>query len=215
MQGKLIVIDGPDASGKSTQVRLLYDSLIQSCIYKSLHQKGLVQGILTTHEPGATALGSKIRSLIVDEPMHFMTEVFLLMADRAQHIQSFVKPALEQGYWIISDRFIHSTIAYQGYGRTIDIDFISKLNDFVLTDTYPDMSIFLTIPPEEIVNRLKNKKKDRIEREDISFFEKVCQGFLDISQTYSIPTIDATLESISINALITEKVIEYLQTEYS
>ena len=175
MKGKFIVLEGIDGCGKTTQI----DSL-----YRWLPKSGLINknvNLIKTREPGGSPLGIEIRDLILNNdqlnPPSDMTELLLYSADRAEHISKKILPELEKGNWILSDRFSGSTLAYQGYGREINIDIIKKLDNIVCQNIKPDITFFLEISPEESIFRRKNKVADRIESEGIDFLKKVNQGF--------------------------------------
>ena len=175
MKGKFIVLEGIDGCGKTTQI----DSL-----YRWLPKSGLINknvNLIKTREPGGSPLGIEIRDLILNNdqlnPPSDITELLLYSADRAEHISKKILPELEKGNWILSDRFSGSTLAYQGYGREINIDIIKKLENIVCQNIKPDITFFLEISPEESIFRRKNKVADRIESEGIDFLKKVNQGF--------------------------------------
>ncbi len=175
MKGKFIVLEGIDGCGKTTQI----DSL-----YRWLPKSGLINknvNLIKTREPGGSPLGIEIRDLILNNdqlnPPSDITELLLYSADRAEHISKKILPELEKGNWILSDRFSGSTLAYQGYGREINIDIIKKLDNIVCQNIKPDITFFLEISPEESIFRRKNKVADRIESEGIDFLKKVNQGF--------------------------------------
>ena len=175
MEGKFIVLEGIDGCGKTTQINELY---------KWLPTSGLINKnatLIRTREPGGSCLGREIRDMILyknrsDSPS-LLTELLLYSADRAEHISKIILPALQNGHWIISDRFSGSTLAYQGYGREISIDIIKKLENIVCQNIKPDLTIFLDISPEESILRRKNKVADRIESEGLDFLKRVNRGF--------------------------------------
>ena len=175
MEGKFIVLEGIDGCGKTTQVNQLS---------KWLPQSGLMNEnatLIKTREPGGSILGREIRDMILnnnklDSPSN-LTELLLYFADRAEHISKIILPALQNGNWVISDRFSGSTLAYQGYGREISIDIIKKLDNIVCQNISPDITFFLEISPEESILRRKNKVADRIESEGLEFLRKVNNGF--------------------------------------
>ena len=175
MEGKFIVLEGIDGSGKTTQINELS---------KWLPKSGLIKGnasLIKTREPGGSILGREIRDMILnnnkfDSPS-ILTELLLYSADRAEHISKVILPALQNGNWIISDRFSGSTLAYQGYGREINIDIIKKLENIVCQNIKPDITFFLEISPEESIYRRQNKVADRIESEGLDFLKRVNHGF--------------------------------------
>ena len=175
MKGKFIVLEGIDGCGKTTQINELS---------KWLPKSGLINNnatLIKTREPGGSNLGKEIREMILNNnksnPPSILTELLLYSADRAEHISKIILPALQNGNWIISDRFSGSTLAYQGYGREISIDIIKKLENIVCQNIKPDLTFFLEISPEESILRRKNKVADRIESEGLEFLKKVNNGF--------------------------------------
>lgn len=192
MNGKFVTIEGCDGVGKSTQVRLLSERL-----------KKEGKAAVFTREPGGTPISEKIREVILDsanEEMDGITELFLYEAARRQHTVQLIKDALSQGKLVICDRFIDSTLAYQGYGRGLDIDSIKRLNALALGDVKIDLTLFLDVPPKEGFSRKGGAKDgDRLESEDASFYERVYGGFVAIAE--SEPTrflrIDASGDKFS------------------
>ena len=190
MKGKFIVIEGIDGCGKTTQI---------DEIYKWLPSSGLMEKnskLIKTREPGGSLLGEKLRNLILDNNKanrpSSLTELLLYSADRAEHVSKIISPALENKDWVLSDRFSDSTLAYQGYGRNINLDIIKNLESIVCQGECPDLTIFLEISAEESVLRRKNKMPDRIESEGIQFLEKVNEGFKLIAKEKKWETISAS-----------------------
>ena len=175
MEGKFIVLEGIDGCGKTTQINQLYEWLPKS----GLINKNAV--LIKTREPGGSILGREIRDMILNNnhsnPPSNLTELLLYYADRAEHIAKTILPALQNGHWVLCDRFSGSTLAYQGYGRGINMNIIKKLENIVCQNLKPDLIIFLEISPEESIFRRKNKIEDRIESEGIEFLKKVNNGF--------------------------------------
>lgn len=172
---KFVVFEGIEGAGKSTLIRYLA-KLLESF---DCH-------VTVTREPGGTSLADDIRSMLLrteGEQMHAHTELCLLAASRSQHVQEVLKPALASNHWILCDRFCDSSVAYQGYGRGIDRGFISKLNEFVCEGLVPDRVIICDIEPSVALERIKKRKKDRIEDENLEFFERVRAGYLEIAAT--------------------------------
>ena len=197
MEGKFIVLEGIDGCGKTTQINELS---------KWLPKSGLIKKnttLIKTREPGGSSLGREIREMILNtnksNPPSILTELLLYSADRAEHISKIILPALERGNWVISDRFSGSTLAYQGYGREINIDIIKKLENIVCQNISPDLTIFLDISPEESIFRRKNKIADRIESEGLEFLKKVNNGFklIALENNWEIIQASKDLNSIS------------------
>ena len=197
MKGKFIVLEGIDGCGKTTQINELS---------KWLPKSGLIDKnatLIKTREPGGSILGREIRDMILNtnksNSPSILTELLLYSADRAEHISKIILPALQNGDWIISDRFSGSTLAYQGYGREISIDIIKKLENIVCHDIKPDLTFFLEISPEESIRRRRNKVEDRIESEGFEFLEKVNHGFklIALENNWEIIKASEDLNSIS------------------
>ncbi len=171
-RGKFITIEGIEGVGKSTNLALI-ESLISD----------LGQGVLVTREPGGTMTGERIRSILLDKDeqnMTAMTELLLMFAARRQHVDQVIEPALAAGTWVISDRFTDSSYAYQGGGRELGMETVSALEDFVLGDFRPDITIVLDLDVSTGLTRAtSNASPDRFESEQREFFERVRKVFLD------------------------------------
>ena len=205
MKGKFIVIEGIDGCGKTTQI----DELS-----KWLPNSGLIDTrskVITTREPGGSLLGQKLRRLILDNNKNnkpsSLAELLLYSADRAEHVSKIISPALKNNDWVISDRFSASTLAYQGYGRKINLEIIKKIESIVCQGVYPDLTFFLEISPEESILRRKNEIPDRIESEGIRFLEKVNEGFKLIAKEKKWKVISASQNIKTISNQIKETVI--------
>lgn len=184
----LISFEGIDFCGKSTQIDLLKDYLIE---------QGKKVEII--REPGGTALSEKIRTILLDnknEKMLMETELFLFSASRAQLVREKIRPYLEKGFYVISDRFHDSSTAYQGYGRGIPVDVIDGVHKLAIRDTVPDITFFIDIPVGIANERKKKKSKgklDRIELADMEFYTRVRNGYLEIAKNESrFKVIDGT-----------------------
>jgi len=165
-KGRFITIDGVEGAGKSTQIDLI-------CSY--LQRKGIK--VVRTREPGGTDVGEKIRSVLLDvdnQEMHSDTELLLMFSSRNELIQNKIIPALNNGSWVVSDRFTDASFAYQGGGRMLNLDRIAKLEEWVLGDFQPDLTLLLDISVEIGMTRIEARAaKDRIELEERAFFERV------------------------------------------
>ncbi|MCP4882401.1 MAG: dTMP kinase, partial [Flavobacteriales bacterium] len=174
-------------AGKSTQIDF---------IYNLLKSKGIK--LILTREPGGTDLGEKIRELLLGNDigsMHSDTELLLMFADRNEHIQTKVIPALESGHWVLSDRFTDASYAYQGGGRGLDVKRIAELEKWVLQGFVPDLTFLLDVDIELGMRRIKSRgMKDRIEQETMDFFARVRDSYIQRSQIFPerIKLIDAT-----------------------
>ena len=211
MKGKFIVIEGIDGCGKTTQI----DELSKWLPNSGLINKG--SKLITTREPGGSLLGEKLRRLILDnnEKNHpsSLTELLLYSADRAEHVSKIISPALRKNDWVISDRFSDSTLAYQGYGRNINLEIIKKLESIVCQGEYPDQTFFLEISPEESISRRKNEIPDRIESEGIRFLEKVNEGFKLIAKEKNWKVISASQNIKTISDQIKETLLNHFSND--
>ena len=186
-KGRFITIDGVEGAGKSTQIDLI-------CSY--LQRKGI--DVVRTREPGGTDVGEKIRSVLLDvdnQEMHSDTELLLMFSSRNELIQNKIIPALNNGSWVVSDRFTDASFAYQGGGRMLNLDRISKLEEWVLGDFKPDLTLLLDINVELGMTRIEARAaKDRIELEERAFFERVRSVFISRSEAFPerIKLIDAS-----------------------
>lgn len=179
--GKFISFEGPEACGKSTQVQVLATQLE-------------AQGIpyLVTREPGGTPTGELIREILQHdrsgEPISPEAEVLLFAASRAQHIEHKIRPALEKGTWVLCDRFIDSTSAYQGFGRNFDVDRLIDINTFAIQGIMPDRTLLFDLDVEVAFERLHARSAgsggsaDRFEREDRAFHQRVRAGYLELAR---------------------------------
>lgn len=177
-KGIFITFEGIEASGKSTQADMLY---------RYLKERGY--NTIITREPGGTLLGKKIRDILLsptDESFPEIAEILLYEADRNIHIQNVIKPNLERGFIVISDRFYDSTVAYQHFGRGLPLDTVDFLNSIASQGIKPDITFLLDIEVETAFERLKNKgRMDRIESQGIDFHKRVREGFLSIAKANS------------------------------
>lgn len=171
-KGLFITFEGADGCGKTTQIELLD---------KYLKENG--KQTLLTREPGAKGLGTKLREILLnyDGEVSPQCESFLFLADRAQHIDCIIKPALQEGKVVLCDRHTDSTVAYQGYGRGLDLDRINMLNDIATGGLKPDLTIVFDVDVETSMQRV-GKEKDRMESAGMEFFNKVRQGYLEIAK---------------------------------
>ena len=180
MKGKFIVIEGIDGSGKTTQINQLSKWLCGNNLIPENNQ------LIITKEPGGTKLGQSIRSLLLDTSRETnpdsLAELLLYAADRAQHVNEIIRPSINKGDWVLSDRFSGSTLAYQGYGRQLDIKLIKDLENIATKGLSPDITFLLDIPVEESIKRRINRKDDRMEQEGREFLKKVSFGFNSISK---------------------------------
>lgn len=170
--GLFITFEGADGCGKTTQLTLL-DEYFNKAGRKTL----------LTREPGAGILGAKIREILLnyDGEVSPNCESFLFLADRAQHVEGMIKPALEEGTIVLCDRYTDSTLAYQGYGRELDMERIKYLNNLATSGLKPDLTIVFDVDIETSLSRV-GKSKDRMESAGVEFFNRVRNGYLTIAK---------------------------------
>jgi len=195
-----ITFEGGEGSGKSVQTRALYRKL-----------QGLDIPAILIHEPGSTSLGERLTRLLKwarRTRISPLTELMLFNASRAQLVAEVIRPALKTGKVVICDRYTDSTIAYQGYGRKVDIDIIRNINEVATIALKPDLTILLDISIDEGFARKKGQKPDRFEKEDRSFHQMVREGYLKLSaeEPQRWLVIDASLSKEKIKQIIWEKV---------
>jgi len=208
MAGFFITLEGIEGSGKSSQARALQQFLQQSGYQTFL-----------TREPGDTEIGRIIRELLLNPDYTEMkprTEILLYAADRAQHVSELVRPALADGKVVISDRYYDSNLAYQGYGRGLDLETVKKINFWAVEELHPDLTILLDLPVQQGLKRARNlaldNLGDRLEREEINFHQRVRQGYLKLAETWPerIKVVDAALSRAEVERNLREIVKERL-----
>lgn len=204
MRGLFITFEGPDGSGKSTQIELLREYL-----------KSEKYDALITREPGGTRISEEIRDIILDRKnsdMSYMTEALLYAASRAQHVDQVIRPALDEGRVVISDRFIDSSIVYQGYGRRLG-QVVEDINGYAVGDCLPDITFLLKIDPEIGIGRASDGKPDRIESEKISYHRSVYDAYLELEKKYPdrIYGLDGNHSIEEIQKKIRERIDELLK----
>lgn len=202
--GLFITMEGPDGSGKSTQI---------AAIKKFFEDKG--QEVLITREPGGTQISEKIRELLLDKAnseMDPMAEALLYAASRAQLVSQVIKPALENGINVICDRFVDSSIAYQAYGRGLG-DSVAVINAYAVNNCMPDVTFLMKLNPEIGKSRIASDAQDRIEMEKIDFHNRVFAGYeaLELEYPDRIVGIDATRDIESISSEITANLERLLE----
>ncbi|MDP1679024.1 MAG: dTMP kinase [Candidatus Nitrotoga sp.] len=168
-KAKFITFEGVDGAGKSTHL---------TWFAEALRKRG--KEVLVTREPGGTPLGECLRDILLNQPMHAETEALLMFAARFEHIEQVIKPALQRGAWVVSDRFSDASFAYQGGGRGMNVAKLEQLECWVHENFQPDLTLLFDLPIEVARQRLsKNTTLDRFEQEKDSFFEKVRQAYLE------------------------------------
>tara|TARA_Y100001968_G_C19400662_1_gene740837 strand:+ start:281 stop:931 length:651 start_codon:yes stop_codon:yes gene_type:complete len=207
MKGHFLVLDGIDGCGKTTQINHLAQWLPTS----GLMPKGAILHI--TREPGGTELGRSLRQLLLNSSTTNapdpLAELLLYAADRAQHICQLIRPALAKGDWVLSDRFSGSTIAYQGYGRGLDIEVIKKLEVIATQGISPDLTLWLDIGVKESLQRRKAKSNDRIEAEGKDFLSRVSSGFSHLAETRHWKKISAENDPKNISQKVENELTSY------
>lgn len=191
-KGLLIALEGPDGSGKTTQMNLLE---------KYFNKKGIE--VIRTREPGGTTISEKIRDIILDNnnnEMDNMCEALLYAASRAQLVNEVIKPAISEGKVVLCDRFVYSSIVYQGIGRNLGVDTIKSINDAALRGLDADLVFMIQIPYEKGINRKINERElDRLENSGLEFHKKVYEGYSKISKIYDKIILingDKTIEEV-------------------
>ena len=179
MTGLFITFEGGEGCGKSTQIAALKARL-----------EAIGKTVVQTREPGGTALGESVRSLLqhddAGQGMSPEAELLLFAASRAQHVRELIAPAIAQGQIVLCDRFLDSTTVYQGVARAIDSKKVDTINQFAIGDTKPDLTILIDLPPEIGLARVHARSEgqlDRMENEAIEFFQAVRQGYLDLAKS--------------------------------
>jgi dTMP kinase len=201
--GLFITFEGGEGCGKSTHSRLLL---------KKLEKRNIP--VVLTHEPGGTALGNELRKALKRKRTSFISpqaELFLVAASRAQLVAEVIRPALEEGKVVLCDRFTHSTMVYQGYGRGLDFTAIQMVNNMATRNLHPDLIIFLDIPPEQGLAR-KRSLKDRFELEDLSFHQRIREGYdkMAAAEPDHWLVIDASLTKSKVAEIIWNRVSRLL-----
>ncbi len=202
--GLFITFEGPDGAGKSTQIGRLTDYLVS-----------MGMDTVLTREPGGTEIGEKIRELILDpqhQEMAHLTEALLYAASRAQHVAEKIRPALNAGKTVICDRFMDSSMAYQGYGRKLG-EKVRTINEIAVEGLVPDLTFLLLVDPDEGKKRISSGTLDRLEMEEMSYHRDVYRGYLELAARYPerIFRIDGSRGIAEISAEIMEKTSMFLK----
>jgi dTMP kinase len=208
--GRLITIEGIEGSGKTKHAANL-----------AAYLEARGRRACLSHEPGATAAGAMIRGIFLDPALKLCAgaELFLVLADRSQHVREKLKPALSRGEIVVCDRYSDSTLAYQGYGRGFDLDFLGQLNRFAADSLCPDLTIVLDCPVEVGLERArkrsgeKGRALDRFERETVEFHERVRRGFLALAarDSHRVRVIDSAAPVEAVDDAIARTVEQWLE----
>lgn len=208
-RGKFITLEGGEGAGKSTQIALLKEAL---------QAKGL--DVLVTREPGGTPGGEDIRNLLVKGDTHRwepLTEALLNYSARHEHLEKVILPALDQGTWVLCDRFSDSTMAYQGYGHSMNREIIRRLHRLVVGDFYPNLTLIMDMPVKEGLNRAasRGEGEDRYERMGLDFHNRLRDGFLEIAKKDPgrCAIVDATGDIGTVAMVINAEVADHLRVD--
>jgi dTMP kinase len=187
-----LVFEGIDVSGKSTQARRV----------------AAAHDALFTFEPGDTPLGQELRHWVLDAatPMEPETEALIMLSDRSHHVRSVIEPALTAGRSVVSDRFYASTLAYQGYGRGVDLSLLRAASELAIGTCLPTLTVLLDVPLDVVNERRDHDQKDRFEAEDLSFHERVRQGYLELARADDWFVVDGALSEGDVASVIDERV---------
>lgn len=206
-----ITFEGPDGSGKTTHIKLLADRL---------RHRGL--DILQTREPGGTALGDKIRSLVLDhqnEAVDPVAEMLLIAAGRAQHVRQVLRPHLQKDGTVLSDRFVDSSLVYQGHALGLGWERVQQVNEIAISGLWPDLTILLMLSPEEAFARSARVRQrvDRIESRGLEYYQKVCEGYLLLVKRFPerVWMLDARQPISVVHEAIMQLVDSHLTTRLS
>ncbi len=211
MSGRFLVLEGIDGCGKTTQL----DYLAQWLPTSGLMPRESILHI--TREPGGTSLGEAIRNLLLHPPganwPEPTTELLLYAADRAQHVSQLIIPALEKGDWVLSDRFSGSTLAYQGFGRNLDVTIIEQLEEIATSGITPDLTLFLDIPIEESIGRRASMVDDRIEAEGHAFLSRVAMGFSFLATKREWVSINANQQPEMVSEMLKDELVNFFASK--
>jgi dTMP kinase len=197
-RGRFIVFEGGEGSGKSTQAELLATE----------------RGALLTRQPGGTELGARIRELLLGSPgeagaaLDDRTEALLMAADRAQHVVEVIEPTLESGRDVVCDRYIGSSVAYQGYGRQLDVDIVRAVSGWAAGGLWPDVVVLLQVPPQVAAERI-GAARDRIEAAGAEFHRRVAEGF--VAQAEDEPDTWVVVDGTGTEDQVHERVLDAVE----
>ena len=202
MQGKFITLEGIEGSGKSTNLETV----------KSILDQYKIDYVLT-REPGGGPLGPHLRKLLLDKDQSISpsVEMLLMMADRRDHVDNLINPNLDKGIWVISDRYLDSTIAYQGGGRQLDVNLITSLSASLKLPT-PDLTLLFDLPVDVALERAKERSElDRFEREPLDFHSRIRKSYLELASTNNrIKTIDSSKDFETVSIQVENYLNEFL-----
>ncbi|MBR0417955.1 MAG: dTMP kinase [Erysipelotrichaceae bacterium] len=205
MKGRFITLEGPDGSGKTT---------VATALCKRLEEKGIP--VVHTREPGGIEISEDIRKIILDPKNTMMdakTEALLYAASRRQHLVEKVFPAVQAGKIVICERFLDSSLAYQGYGRQLGFDEVLGINLFAIDNTYPDLTIYLDVDEQVGLDRLSDRQfKDRLDQESIDFHHRVSEGYREVLRRFSdrIKIVDASMSKEEVISACEKLIIDLI-----
>jgi len=203
-QGRFITLEGIEGVGKTTNIEFLRGLL---------EQKGI--DVLVTREPGGTPLAEEVRDVLLkarDESMDPITESLLIFAARTQHVSTVIQPALNEGRWVLCDRYTDATYAYQGGGRGVALATLERLAEFAQGSLWPDLTIYLDAPVDKALARIANRQPDRFETEDSEFFARVRARYLAIEESEErVVLIDATQSIEEVRLRLVDAITDFLE----
>ncbi len=204
-RGRLITLEGSEGVGKSTNLDV---------VCKFLEEKRI--RFTVTREPGGTEIAERIRELLLSETTEIMdglTELLLMFAARNQHLTRKILPELDQGLWVVSDRFTDASYAYQAFGRSIAIEKVDTLRRLVQDGFNPDLTLLLDVEPDVSRGRISDRELDRIEKENLEFYQRVRAGYLDLAEKLErIKLIDASKNLESVGSEIRRHMSEFISS---
>ena len=204
-RGRLITLEGSEGVGKSTNLDV---------VCKFLEEKRI--RFTVTREPGGTEIAERIRELLLSETTEIMdglTELLLMFAARNQHLTRKILPELDQGLWVVSDRFTDASYAYQAFGRSIAIEKVDTLRRLVQDGFNPDLTLLLDVEPDVSRGRISDRELDRIEKENLEFYQRVRAGYLDLAEKFQrIKLIDASKNLESVGSEIRLHMSEFISS---
>lgn len=222
MTGRLVVFEGVEGGGKTTQIQRSQQWLAESGWLEFLQTQGYVRGVVQTREPGGTSLGQELRHVLLNyagaEPLTDRTELLLYAADRAQHVEGYLRPLLAADTLILCDRYTDSTVAYQGYGRQLDLALIDQLNHIATNGLQSDLTLWFDLPVELGLARTRQRgASDRIEQADLTFHQRVQHGFQALAQQFPqrIIPIDASQPAATVAAQVQNILHTHLSRWYA